>query len=120
MVARRALAVLLKRQTNDVGRKNDIYRVSSEGGTPMPVTADRFTNEFQGAPSPDGATLAFAARGVGDSQWWRNGHSHLDESEIWLRKEGSPAAYEKIVDLNGAQRVAHVDAGWQDALLHVG
>jgi tricorn protease len=87
--------------TNDVGRKNDIYRVSSEGGTPMPVTADRFTNEFQGAPSPDGASLAFAARGVGDSQWWRNGHSHLDESEIWLRKEGSPAAYEKIVDLNG-------------------
>jgi tricorn protease len=87
--------------TNDVGHKNDIYRVSSEGGTPMPVTADRFTNEFQGAPSPDGSTLAFAARGNGDSQWWRNGHSHLDESEIWLRREGSPATYEKIVDLNG-------------------
>jgi tricorn protease len=67
----------------------------------MPVTADRFTNEFQGTPAPDGSTLAFAARGVGDSQWWRNGHSHLDESEIWLRKEGSPAVYERIVDLNG-------------------
>ena len=85
---------------NDVGGKNDIYRVSPEGGTPMPVTADRFTNEFQGAPSPDGLSLAFAARGNGDSQWWRNGHSHLDESEIWLRKE-SGAAYEKLVDLNG-------------------
>ncbi|MGP8247816.1 MAG: S41 family peptidase [Bryobacteraceae bacterium] len=87
--------------TNDVGRKNDIYRVSAEGGTPMPVSADRFTNEFQAAPAPDGTTLAFAARGVGDSQWWRNGHSHLDESEIWLRKEGSPATYERLVDLNG-------------------
>ena len=87
--------------TNDVGRKNDIYRVSAEGGTPMAVSADRFTNEFQGAPSPDGSTLAMAARGVGDSQWWRNGHSHLDESEIWLRREGSPAVYEKVVDLNG-------------------
>ncbi len=87
--------------TNDVGRKNDIYRVSPEGGTPMPVTADRFTNEFQAAPAPDGSTLAFAARGVGDSQWWRNGHSHLDESEIWLRKEGSQPVYERIVDLNG-------------------
>src|SRR5580658_693638 len=87
--------------TQDVGNKNDLYRVSVEGGTPMAVSADRFTNEFQGAPSPDGSTLAFAARGNGDSQWWRNGHSHLDESEIWLRKEGSPATYEKIVDLNG-------------------
>src|SRR5579864_6526976 len=85
----------------DVGRKNDLYLVSAEGGTPMPVSADRFTNEFQAAPAPDGSTLAFAARGVGDQQWWRHGHSHLDESEIWLRKEGSPATYERLVDLNG-------------------
>lgn len=83
----------------DVGRKNDIYRVSAGGGTPMPVSADRFTNEFQAAPAPDGSSIAFAARGVSDSQWWRKGHSHLDESEIWLRKESG--AYEKIVDLNG-------------------
>jgi tricorn protease len=87
--------------TQDVGRKNDLYRVSVEGGTPMAVSADRFTNEFQAAPAPVGATLAFAARGTGDQQWWRNGHSHLDESEIWLRREGSPATYERIVDLNG-------------------
>jgi Tol biopolymer transport system component/C-terminal processing protease CtpA/Prc len=85
--------------SHDVGRKGDIYRVSSEGGTPMPVSADRFTNEFQGTPSPDGSSIAFAARGVGDSQWWRHGHSHLDESEIWLRKDSG--AYEKLVDLNG-------------------
>jgi Tol biopolymer transport system component/C-terminal processing protease CtpA/Prc len=84
--------------SNDVGRKNDIYRVSAEGGTPMPVSADRFTNEFQAAPAPDGATVAFAARGNGDSQWWRNGHSHLDESEIWLLKGST---YTKVVDLNG-------------------
>lgn len=84
---------------HDVGRKNDIYRVSADGGTPMPVSADRFTNEFQAAPAPDGSTIAFSARGVSDSQWWRHGHSHLDESEIWLRKE--TGAYEKVVDLNG-------------------
>jgi Tol biopolymer transport system component/C-terminal processing protease CtpA/Prc len=87
--------------TNDVGRKNDLYRVSAEGGTPMPVSADRFTNEFQASPSPDGKTIAFAARGNGDSQWWRNGHSHLDESEIWLRRDGSPATYERLIDLKG-------------------
>ncbi len=83
----------------DVGGKNDIYRMSVEGGTPMPVSADRFTNEFQAAPAPDGASIAFAARGNGDSQWWRHGHSHLDESEIWLRKDSG--TYEKLVDLNG-------------------
>src|SRR5579871_424975 len=87
--------------SHDVGRKNDLYRVSVEGGTPMPVSADRFTNEFQATPAPDGTSLAFAARGNGDQQWWRHGHSHLDESEIWIRKEGSPAAYERVVDLNG-------------------
>ncbi len=87
--------------SQDVGGKNDLFRVSAEGGTPMPVSADRFTNEFQGAPAPDGSTVAFAARGNGDSQWWRHGHSHLDESEIWLRKEGPLATYEKIVDLKG-------------------
>src|ERR1041385_440221 len=85
--------------SHDVGRKNDIYRVSVEGGTPMPVSADRFTNEFQAAPAPDGSTIAFAARGNGDQQWWRKGHSHLDESEIWIRKEGG--GYERVVDLNG-------------------
>ena len=84
---------------HDVGRKNDIYRVSAEGGTPMPVSADRFTNEFQAAPAPDGSTIAFSARGVSDNQWWRHGHSHLDESEIWVRKDSG--AYEKLVDLNG-------------------
>ncbi len=87
--------------SHDVNRKNDIYRVSVQGGTPMPVSADRFTNEFEAAPAPDGATLALAARGISDQQWWRHGHSHLDESEIWLRKDGAPATYERVVDLNG-------------------
>ena len=87
--------------SKDVNRKNDIFRVSVEGGTPLAVSADRFVNEFQAAPAPDGVTIAFAARGNGDQQWWRNGHSHLDESEIWTRKEGSPATYTKLVDLNG-------------------
>ena len=87
--------------SHDVARKNDLFRVSVEGGTPMAVSADRYTNEFQAAPAPDGSTVAFAARGVSDQQWWRRGHSHLDESEIWIRKEGSPATYEKVVDLAG-------------------
>jgi tricorn protease len=84
---------------HDVNGKNDLYRVAATGGTPMAVSADRFTNEFQAAPAPDGSTVAFAARGNGDQQWWRHGHSHLDESEIWLRRDSG--AYEKVIDLNG-------------------
>lgn len=76
----------------------DLYRVRAAGGMPMPVSADRFTNEFAAAPSPDGQSLAFSARGNGPGQWWRNGHSHLDESEIWLMKGLSTTGYEKLVD----------------------
>lgn len=77
---------------------NDIYRVSASGGMPMAVSADRFTNEFGAAPSPDGQSIAFSARGNGPGQWWRNGHSHLDESEIWIMRGLSTTAYEKVVD----------------------
>ncbi|GAA4503710.1 S41 family peptidase [Hymenobacter ginsengisoli] len=74
--------------SRDISGMNDIYRVPVGGGTPTAVSADRYANEFFAAPSPDGKALAFAARGVASSQWWRHGHSHLDESEIWLRHEG--------------------------------
>ena len=77
---------------------NDIYRVRATGGMPMAVSADRFTNEFAAAPSPDGQSIAFSARGNGPGQWWRKGHSHLDESEIWLMKGLSTSSYEKLVD----------------------
>src|SRR5260370_3312626 len=97
--ARDGKGIYFSSGAHDVGGKNDIYRVSADGGTPMPVSADRFTNEFQAAPAPDGSAMAFSARGVSDSQWWRHGHSHLDESEIWRRKESG--VYEKLVDLNG-------------------
>ncbi len=78
----------------DINSMNDIFRVSSDGGTPMPVSADRYANEFFAAPSPDGQSLAFSARGIAASQWWRKGHSHLDESEIWVKRE---TGYERVV-----------------------
>ena len=84
----------------DISGMNDIYRVSVEGGTPMPVTADRYANEFFAAPSPDGGTLAFSARGMASVQWWRNGHSHLDEAEIWLLRDGR---YERFTEPGAKQ-----------------
>ena len=41
-------------------------------------------DRYWAAPSPDGRLLAITARGTTSGQWWRHGHSHLDESEIWL------------------------------------
>lgn len=70
--------------SRDVGGMNDIYRVRATGGTPLPVSDERYTNEFAAAPSPDGRRLALAARGIASAQWWRRGSSHIDESEIWL------------------------------------
>ncbi len=77
----------------DISGMNDVYRVSSEGGTPMPVTADRYASEFFSAPSPDGQAIAFTARGIASTQWWRKGSSHLDESEIWVKRDGR---YERL------------------------
>ncbi len=79
----------------------DLFRVRASGGTPMEVSADAMMTEFHAAPAPDGKSLAFSARGIAWNQWWRNGHSHLDESEIWLlRFDGSPR-YERLVAKNG-------------------
>ena len=81
------------------GGMNDVYRVAAGGGTPMAVSGDRYANEFFSAASPDGRTLAMSARGTASGQWWRHGHSHLDEAEIWLRDlsaADAPAAYRAI------------------------
>jgi Tol biopolymer transport system component/C-terminal processing protease CtpA/Prc len=74
--------------SHDIANMNDIFRVRPEGGTPAEVSADRYVNEYFAAPSPDGRTLALTARGVVSAQWWRHGHSHMDESEIWLLQDG--------------------------------
>lgn len=75
---------------------SDILRVSSDGGTPMQVSADLYTNEYQAAPSHDGGTVAFTGHGLGGGQWWRKGHSHIDESEIWLMRFGPKPTYEQV------------------------
>jgi len=80
----------------DIAGMSDVFRVSAEGGTPMPVTADRYVTEFFSAPSPDGNALAFTARGVTNGQWWRHGHSHLDESEIWMATFAGGTKYQRL------------------------
>ena len=82
---------------NDVGRQADIFRVSAEGGTPLEVSRERYLAEFQSAPSPDGRTLALMARGLSNGQWWRNGHSHIDETELWLKDMAGAGGYRMLV-----------------------
>ncbi|GAB3557065.1 S41 family peptidase [Spirosoma fluminis] len=100
--------VYVQATSRDIAGMNDIYRVRITGGTPMPVTADRYANEFYGTPSPDGTTLAFSARGIASSQWWRKGRSHLDESEIWLLrdidKKGQNPTYHRFTE-SGAREL---------------
>ena len=96
--SRDGLWIYFSSTNQDISSRNDVFRISSGGGTPMPVTADRYTNEYFSAPSPDGSTLAFTARGIVSGQWWRNGHSHIDESEIWLMRDGPTPRYEAVTN----------------------
>jgi tricorn protease len=84
---------------NDVQRQNDIFRVAATGGTPLEVSRERYLNEFESAPSPDGKTIALIAKGISNQQWWRHGHSHIDETELWLKPvDGN--AYRRLLPAN--------------------
>ena len=81
---------------DDVGGLGDIFRVASTGGTPLEVSRERYLNEFESAPSPDGKQIALMAKGISSSQWWRNGHAHIDDTELWLRPLTSPT-YKRVL-----------------------
>ena len=81
----------------DVGRQTDIFRVRSTGGAPLEVSRERYLAEFHAAPSPDGSQIALMARGLSNTQWWRNGHSHGDNTEIWLKPVADAGPYRKLL-----------------------
>lgn len=81
----------------DISGMQDVYRVRVAGGTPMPVAADRYESEFFAAASPEDGVLAISTRGrMAQGQWWRNGHSHIDEAEIWTVALGDTPTYEAV------------------------
>lgn len=89
----------------DIAGMSDVFRVSAEGGTPMAVAGDRYAPEFFGAPGPEGLLAISARGGQANGQWWRKGHSHIDESEIWLVKEGAAPSYQRLSPAGGAKQV---------------
>ena len=107
--------------SRDIGGLNDVFRVSVAGGTPMQVSADRYTNEFFSAPSPDGKTIAFSARSIASGQWWRKGRSHIDEAEVWLLRsfDNGPAAYERVTRDGGAKEMWPMWSAEGDRLYYV-
>jgi len=81
----------------DISSVTDVYRVRASGGTPFTVAADRYETEFFAAPGPEAGVLAISTRGnMARGQWWRNGHSHIDEAEIWLVREGASPTYSPL------------------------
>ena len=84
---------------NDPGGHSDIYRIASTGGTPMQVLADEYSPEFHAAVAADGETIAIAANArMAQGQWWRNGSSHIDESEIWIVSDTNPPQYVRLTE----------------------
>ncbi len=81
----------------DIAGLGDIFRVRSTGGTPLEVSRERYLNEFESAPSPDGSQIALIAKGISSSQWWRNGHAHIDETEVWLKPVAQSGSYRKLL-----------------------
>ena len=96
--------VYFQSASHEISGVLDVFRVGIDGGTPMPVAADRYTTEYFAAPAASGDVVAITARANAGSQWWRKGHSHLDESEIWLvRNEGGNAPSYAPVTNGGAK-----------------
>lgn len=83
--------------SDDIAGTTDVFRVSAEGGTPLEVSHERYLAEFESAPSPDGKTLAMMAKGISHSQWWRNGHAHIDDTELWLKPIDESAGYRVLL-----------------------
>jgi Tol biopolymer transport system component/C-terminal processing protease CtpA/Prc len=84
--------------SRDIAGMADAYKVSTTGGTPIPVSADRYASEYWAQPAPDGRSVVVTARGTSAGQWWRKGSSHLDMSQLVLVRAGSPPGYEPITD----------------------
>jgi Tol biopolymer transport system component len=75
-------SVYFSTNARNISSSSDVFRVAVDGGTPMPVLDERYVNKMDAAPAPDGHALAFVRNGFG--QWWRRGHSHMDQSEIMV------------------------------------
>ncbi len=73
--------------SHQVGSTPCIMRVPANGGTPTIVFRERYIASSQAAARPGSDEIAFVDGGF--PQWWRHGHSHIDESAIALYHPGA-------------------------------
>lgn len=89
--------------SHNIGGMNDVYRVRASGGTPMIVASERYQSEYDAAPAPDGSVAFCTVGEMALTQWWRNGESHIDQTEIWSVNPAS-GAYARLV-AGGAKQI---------------
>jgi Tol biopolymer transport system component len=82
---------------DDIDYDTDVFRVSADGGTPMQVSKEQYLAEFESAPSPDGKAIVMMAKGMSDQQWWRDGHSHIDDTELWWKSLAPGGKYRVLL-----------------------
>lgn len=82
---------------DDIDSNTDVFRVSADGGTPMQVSKEQYLPEFESAPSPDGKAIVMMAKGMSDEQWWRDGHSHIDDTELWWKSLAPGGKYRVLL-----------------------
>jgi tricorn protease len=63
--------------------------VPASGGTAVAVAGERYVDESEAAPNPADASFAFINGNMAVTQWWRKGHSHIDETRIVISASGS-------------------------------
>ena len=88
LVGRRPMDLLLVRQPRHVGHESTCTAWPWTAGRRCrspPIATRRNTSRRPRRTGPPSRSPRAAIAG---SQWWRKGHSHLDESEIWLVRTG--------------------------------
>ena len=111
---------LLHSPSRDISGMNDLFRVSIEGGTPMQSAPTATQPSTSLRLRRTGKACAFTARGNASGQWWRKGHSHLDECEIWLMRDTSATNYEQITESGGKNMWPMWSGGWREHLFRFG
>jgi tricorn protease len=94
-------ALYFSSNARNISSAADVYRVGVDGGTPMPVLDERYVDERDAAPSPDGTRIAFSRNGF--AQWWRRGHSHIDQSNIVI-EDLAARRYETVTNGDAKDR----------------
>ena len=75
----------------------------TSGASPPPAARRRRSAASAICPNitarlrPTASQLALLARGISNGQWWRNGTSHIDENELWVRPIATDGAYRQLL-----------------------